>query len=213
MLELIAGGKKEKPDYVTLYADAIIRTLERLKAAPEDKQENLRAIFYGVKLIGVTDNRHLSAEGAYNRFWMIESIKARMNSITPRELMQLFPVKKEYKGHKWGSKDYFYTMDVLRQHGLDKPLGGAVDDLLWNYMNSDIGEFVVASIGAMDELRRHSGEQSLIEEFAEKNGMKLPTYTMSKDRKGRRWLTDNETGERQRVKVKRPKYLWAVSSI
>ena len=209
-MELIAGGKKAKPDYVSLYADAIVRTLERLKAAPEDKQENLRAIFYGVKLIGVTDNRALSAEGAYSRFWMIEAIKARMNSITPRELMQLFPVKKEYKGHKWGNKDYFYTMEALRQHGLDKPMGGDVDDLLWNYMNRDIGEFVVASIGAMDELRRHSGEQSLIEEFAERNGMKLPRYTMSKDKQGRRWLTNDETGERQRVKVKRPKYLRAI---
>ena len=209
-MELIAGRKKAKPDYVSLYADAIVRTLERLKAAPEDKQENLRAIFYGVKLIGVTDNRALSAEGAYSRFWMIEAIKARMNSITPRELMQLFPVKKEYKGHKWGSKDYFYTMDVLRQHGLDKPMGGDVDDLLWNYMNSAIGEFVVASLGAMDELRRHSGEQSLIEEFAERNGMKLPRYTMSKDKQGRRWLTNDETGGRQRVKVKRPKYLRAI---
>ena len=209
-MELIAGGKKAKPDFVELYSNAMMRTLERQKEAPEDKQAKLRGIFYGVKLIGVTDNRHLSAEGAYSRFWLIESIKASMKEITPRELMQLFPVKKEYNGHKWGSKDYFYTMDVLRQYGLDKPLGGAVDDLLWNYMNSDIGEFVVASIGAMDELRRHSGEQSLIEEFAEKNGMKLPMYIMTTDRKGRRWLTNDETGERQRVKVKRPKYLRAI---
>ena len=209
-MELIAGGKKAKPNFVTLYADAAIRTMERLKEAPEDRQAKLRGIFYGVKLIGVTDNRHLSADGAYSRFWLIESIKASMKEITPRELMQLFPVKKEYNGHKWGSKDYFYTMDVLRQHGLDKPMGGAVDDLLWNYMNRDIGEFVVASIGAMDELRRHSGEQSLIEEFAERNGMKLPRYTMTTDRKGRRWLTNDETGERQRVKVKRPKYLRAI---
>ena len=212
-MELIAGRKKEKPDFVKLYSNAMTRTLERQKEAPEDKQANLRAIFYGVKLIGVTDNRNLSAEGAYSRFWLIESLKASMGKLTPQELMQMFPVRKVYDGERWEVKDYFFTMDVLRQHGLDKLLGGAVDDILWDYMNRDIGRFVVASIGAMDELRRHSGEQPLIEEFAERNGMKLPTYTMTTDRKGKRWLTDNDTGERQRVKVKRPKYLRPVSGI
>ena len=213
MLELIAGRKKEKPDFVKLYSNAMTRTLERQEEAPEDKQANRRAIFYGGKLIGVTDNRNLSAEGAYSRFWLIESLKASMGKLTPQELMQMFPVRKVYDGERWEVKDYFFTMDVLRQHGLDKLLGGAVDDILWDYMNRDIGRFVVASIGAMDELRRHSGEQPIIEEFAERNGMKLPTYTMTTDRKGKRWLTDNDTGERQRVKVTRPKYLRAVSSI
>ena len=212
-MELIAGGKKAKPDYVSLYADAIVRTLERLKAAPEDKQENLRAIFYGVKLIGVTDNRNLSAEGAYSRFWLIESIKASIGKLTPQELMQMFPVRKVYDGERWEVNDYFFTMDVLRQHGLDKPLGGDVDDILWDYMNRDIGQFVIASLGAIDELRRHSGEQCLMKEFAEQKGMKLPMYIMTTDGKGRRWLTNDETGERQRVKVKRPKYLRPVSGI
>ena len=209
-MELIAGGKKERPDFVELYSNAMMRTLERQKEAPEDKQAKLRAIFYGVKLIGVTDNRHLSAEGAYSRFWLIESIKASIGKLTPQELMQMFPVRKAYDGERWEVKDYFFTMDVLRQHGLDKPLGGAVDDILWDYMNHDIGQFVIASLGAIDELRRHSGEQCLMKEFAEQKGMKLPMYIMTTDRKGRRWLTNDETGERQRVKVKRPKYLRAI---
>ena len=212
-MELIAGGKKERPDFVELYSNAMMRTLERQKEAPEDKQAKLRGIFYGVKLIGVTDNRNLSAVGAYSRFWLIESIKASIGKLTPQELMQIFPVRKVYDGKRWEVKDYFFTMDVLRQHGLDKPLGAAVDDILWDYMNRDIGQFVIASLGAIDELRRHSGEQSLMKEFAEQKGMKLPMYIMTTDRKGRRWLINDETGERQRVKVKRPKYLRAVSSI
>ena len=212
-MELIAGGKKAKPDYVSLYADAIVRTLERLKAAPEDKQENLRAIFYGVKLIGVTDNRNLSAEGAYSRFWLIESIKASIGKLTPQELMQMFPVKKVYDGERWEVKDYFFTMDVLRQHGLDKPLGEAVNEILWDYMNRSIMDFVVASLAVMDELRRHNGEKNMFQEFMDEQGIKLPTYRMEKDSKGRRWMINNETGERNRVKVKRAKHLRAVSSI
>lgn len=213
MFELIPGGKKEKPNYVVLYCDAMLRTLERLKEAPADNQAKLRAIFYGVKLIGVTDNRNLTEEEAERRFWMINSTQAMMKAITPIELMQMFPVKKAYDGQRGGCKDYFFTMDVLRQHGLDKPLGEAVNEILWDYMNQNIMAFVVASLAVMDELRRHNGEKSMFQEFMDEQGVKLPTYRMEKDSKGRRWMINNETGERNRVKVKRAKHLRAVSSI
>ena len=213
MFELIPGGKKEKPNYVVLYCDAMLRTLERLKEAPTDKQAKLRAIFYGVKLIGVTDNRNLTEEEAERRFWMINSTQAMMKAITPIELMQMFPVKKAYDGQRGGYKDYFFTMDVLRRHGLDKPLGEAVNEILWDYMNRSIMDFVVASLAVMDELRRHNGEKNMFQEFMDEQGIKLPTYRMEKDSKGRRWMINNETGERNRVKVKRAKHLRAVSSI
>lgn len=213
MFELIPGGKKEKPDYVVLYCDAMLRTLERLKEAPADKQAKLRAIFYGVKLIGVTDNRNLTEEEAERRFWMINSIQAMMKAITPTELLQMFPVKKAYDGQRGDCKDYFFTMDVLRQHGLDKPLGEAVNEILWNYMNQNIMALVVASLAVMDELRRHNGEKSMFQEFMDEQGVKLPTYRMEKDSKGRRWMINKETGERNRVKVKRAKHLRAVNSI
>ena len=213
MFELIPGGKKEKPNYVVLYCDAMLRTLERLKEAPADNQAKLRAIFYGVKLIGVTDNRNLTEEEAERRFWMINSTQAMMKAITPIELMQMFPVKKAYDGQRGDCKDYFFTLDVLRQHGLDKPLGEAVNEILWDYMNQNIMAFVVASLAVMDELRRHNGEKSMFQEFMDEQGVKLPTYRMEKDSKGRRWMINNETGERNRVKVKRAKHLRAVSSI
>ena len=161
MFELIPGGKKEKPNYVVLYCDAMLRTMERIKEAPADKQAKLRAIFYGVKLIGVTDNQNLTEEEAERRFWMINSIQAMMKAITPIELLQMFPVKKAYDGQRGGYKDYFFTMDVLRRHGLDKPLGEAVNEILWDYMNRSIMDFVVASLAVMDELRRHNGEKSM----------------------------------------------------
>ena len=213
MFELIPGGKKEKPNYVVLYCDAMLRTMERIKEVPTDKQAKLRAIFYGVKLIGVTDNRNLTEEEAERRFWMINSTQAMMKAITPIELMQMFPVKKAYDGQRGDCKDYFFTMDVLRQHGLDKPLGEAVNEILWDYMNQNIMAFVVASLAVMDELRRHNGEKSMFQEFMDEQGVKLPTYRMEKDSKGRRWMINNETGERNRVKVKRAKHLRAVSSI
>ena len=212
-MELIAGGKKAKPDYVNLYTKALIRSAERLKEVPEDKQAKLRTIFYGVKLVNAADSGKLSAEGATNLFALICSIKAYMEEITPQELMQMFPLEKVYNGQKWGSKDYPFAMKILRQHGLDKPLGKNVQELLWDYMSDEITDFVVATMVSMDKIRRYAGEQTLIEEFAEERGVKLQVFTMTTDGEGRKWLTNDETGERQRVKVKRPKYLRPVSGI
>ncbi len=208
-MQVLSGGKKPKPD-ASLYINAAIRSAERLKEAPNDKQAKLRAIFYGVKLIVETGGEQKSLEEVQGRFWIIESIKERMKEITPRELMQMFPVEKVYDGQKWGSKDYFSTMEVLHEHGLDKPLGENVEEILYDYMNRDTMEFTVATMSAVSAMRRYNGEKGLLEEFAEQQGMKLQTYTMTTDEKGRRWLTDSDTGERQRVKVKRPRYLRAI---
>lgn len=209
-MQVLSGGKKPKPDYASLYINAAIRSAERLKEAPNDKQAKLRAIFYGVKLIVETGGEQKSLEEVQGRFWIIESIKERMKELTPRELMQMFPVQKVYDGDRWEIKDYFFTMDVLRKHGLDKPLGKDVQEILFDYTNMNINRFMVATMSAMSAIKRYNGGGSLIEEFAEDQGMKLQTYTMSKDNKGRNWLTDNDTGERQRVKVKRPRYLRAI---
>ena len=202
------GRKKGKPDYASLYLNAAIRSSERMKEAPEDKQAKLRSIFYGVKLIVSTMSEQVNESEA--RFWMIEAIKTHMKELTPLDLMQMFPVDKRYNGHKYGCKDYFSTMDALHGHGLGKPLGDAVDRILLDYMNHETMEFVVAGMSALNAIRRRNGSKDLFEEFFGRQGVKLQTYTMSTDEKGRRWLTDTDTGERQRVRVKRPRYLKVV---
>lgn len=211
-MELLPGGKKEKenPCYAQIYTNAMMRALERLVKEPDNRQAKLQLVFYGVKLVNATDKRNQSPEGAANVFALISSINGYAEEITPRELMQVFPVSKVYDGEKWETKDYFYTMDVLQKHGLDKPMGEDAMEILFDYTNIHITMFAVATMSAISAMRRYNGEKGLLEEFAEQQGMKLQTYTMSKDNKGRNWLTDNDTGERQRVKVKRPRYLRAI---
>lgn len=209
-MELMAGGKKAKPDYKGLYTKALLHTVEQLKKEPEDKQVKLRAVFYGVKYVNATHKGHLSAEEAANLFALVSAISSYMEELTPRELMQMFPVQKVYDGDRWEIKDYFFTMDVLRQHGLDKPLGKDVQEILFDYTNMNINRFMVATMSAMSAISRYNGGRGFMEEFAAYQGIELQTYTMSKDKQGRSWLTDTATGKRQRVKVKRPKYLRAI---
>ena len=79
-------------------------------------------------------------------------------------------------------------------------------DVLWDYTNTHVRLFNVAMLNAVDALRRMEGQETLMQEWAASNGEKLTTYTMRRDSKGRRWMINNETGERQRVKARRPRW-------
>ena len=71
-----------------------------------------------------------------------ELIFAKIKTLTPRELMQHFPVKKEFDGNRYGCKDYFYTMQAVNEYGLDRRIEDAFD-FLWDYQNDDLQEFLV----------------------------------------------------------------------
>ena len=158
----------------------------------------MRSVFYGVRyVVAAMRGRPASKE-------LIGRVVDLIGQLTPRELLQIFPVEKTYDGERWEAKDYFFTMDVLRKHGLDKPLGKNVLDVLWDYTNIHVRLFNVAMLNAVDALRRMEGQETLMQEWAASNGEKLTTYTLHRDSKGRRWMINNETGERQRVNARRP---------
>ena len=201
MFKLIHGGAdRRRVDKAGLYLKALDRTAGKLQQEPENKLLQRRSVFYGVRyVVAAMRGRPASKE-------LIGRVVDLIGQLTPRELLQIFPVEKTYDGERWETKDYFFTMDVLRKHGLDKPLGESVLDVLWDYTNIHVRLFNVAAMRVIDVLRRMSGRESLLEEWAASNGEKLSTYTMCRDSKGRRWIINNETGERQRVKVKKPRW-------
>ena len=70
----------------------------------------------------------------------IKMVLDAIGRLTPQKLLQLYPVTKEYDGSDGTAKDYFYTMDRLKQWPPDKPIGTAqeVACLLWDYQNQDL---------------------------------------------------------------------------
>ena len=50
-------------------------------------------------------------------------IMAALGKLTPEELVQMFPIKKEYDGERWGVKDYFYVREAIERLEPDKPIG------------------------------------------------------------------------------------------
>lgn len=142
-------------------------------------------------------------EEAAENFSTAQAAATLLGEATPRMLLQVFPVTKTYDGDRWECKDYFYTMRVLNEYGLDSPLGENALEVLWDYMNPHVTMFMVWVMGALSDLRVSMGEKAPLVEFMEEQG--IPTYTMSTDAYGREVMMNNMTGEAQLVVKPKPK--------
>lgn len=112
----------------------------------------VRYIFLAVKAYGKENLAEVNHAKAYkscleieNRYQELKQVMDTIGRLTPMELLRLYPVDKEYDGKKWGTKDYFYTMNRLKRLPADKPIGDAQDVacLLWDYQNWDLTELLL----------------------------------------------------------------------
>ncbi|WP_243153192.1 hypothetical protein [Clostridium botulinum] len=118
-------------------------------------------------------------EKEIDNFNLIFVLNDMMTLLTPREFVNLFPIKKDFNGHKFCARDY---INKLNQNN---PIGNEnILDFLWAYTNDDIFEFVMNSIESLNNLRKLNGEPSLMQEFFRENG--IETYTLNTD------LNENE---------------------
>lgn len=208
--ELIKGGSttKVKPDYGSLYFIATKKALWKLSQDPNNKQLLKQTIFCGVKYINSSEYDKSDEEVIQTRFSFMSCIGAMIGQLTPSELMQVFPLDKTYDGDRYECKDYFYSIKALHEHGIDNPIGEGVIEFLWDYMNITTRNFTVKYMGMVDNVRRLEGKAGAIEELMSDCG--ATTYTMTKDHKGRTFMTDSKTGKTMRVRKKMPRYLQTV---
>lgn len=189
-----------------LYMMAYSKTLESYIENPDQDEEALvkKLIVYGVKaVISRPEPKPKIWEDSEHQFNFADSIIRLMGVLTPQEFVNIFPIKKDFKGHRWEIKDYFYTRDYVRTLDPDKKLGEGTLEFMWEYMNDDINNFNVEVMGYMSDLNRMQGQPTLMDDFARIMGVK--TYTMFKDDKDREFLLDKETGKTIKVRKARPR--------
>ncbi|RST59684.1 hypothetical protein D5F11_011310 [Siminovitchia terrae] len=214
MPKLIAidGIKKEKPDYHSMYLKALNGLCERSLKGKEQFQDidldtRKKLIWLSVKLIISDKSKDKSYESLVSDFQFMSSVKSLMGTLTPKEFQTIFPIDKEYDGEKYEMKDYFYTKDFINKFGEDKVIGDEITEFLWEYQNWSICFFVVETTCIMSAIRRAEGQKGLAEEFFEKQD--VTTYTVSKEN-GKLYLTNNDTGEVEKIKKPIPRYMKVV---
>lgn len=133
-----------------------------------------------------------------NAFNMIDALYSIIGRIKLKNLIKIFPIDITYDGDKWGCKDYFFTMDVLKEKGLDNAVGrDEVFDLMWDYMNKDLREFTLFYMSCMSAMYKQQTGVGIAEKFCEDNG--IGTYTMDRENG---LLINNKSGEIAKVSNK-----------
>ena len=131
-------------------------------------------------------------------FNMIDVLFGIIGRIKLGNLIKIFPIDKTYDGDKWGYKDYFFTIDVLKEKGLDNAVGrDDVFDLMWDYENRDLREFTVFYMSCMSAMYKQQTGVGIAEKFCEDNG--IGTYTMDRENG---LVIDNQSGEIAKVSNK-----------
>jgi hypothetical protein len=192
------------------YHSAVTSMFEKHKSLDDWSQDELMKVaLCGVKYINYVadiERENQRLDSSYNTpfavkeagFNMIDALFGIIGRIKLGNLIKIFPIDKTYDGDKWGCKDYFFTMDVLKGKGLDNAVGrDGVFDLMWDYENRDLREFTVFYMGCMNAMYKQQTGVGIAEKFCEDNG--IGTYTMDRENG---LLIDNKTGEIARVSNK-----------
>lgn len=162
-LRLISGVKKEKPDYRKLYSNAFINTLASSVELTRsgsieslDLDTRIKLSLYGVKSINETDIKTFDFDyvALVGTIDLISSINSIMGTLTPRELLTVFPIAKEYDGEKYGFKDYFYTKKFIEEFGVDKVIGEEMTRFHWDYHNQELMKFANRKMLIMNAIER-----------------------------------------------------------
>ncbi len=130
-------------------------------------------------------------------FDFINYIDGMIALLTPRELMQMFPITKEYDGKKYGMKDYFFTMNVIDQMGVDNLIGDPYS-FLFDYMNTDTQIYMCTWTAIINRGYQAQGGRDILLDFFEEQGMPLPTYHEENG-----YLVNDKNGEK--FKIEKPK--------
>ena len=183
-----------------LYMKAFGRELATISAYSDRNQcrDNLkRAVFYAVKYFSLEriNRRHSTeprtVEQVNADFSLLECVKMLMGQLTPGDLMSMFPIEKEYDGEELGCKDYFFTVEKLKDFDLDKPLGEeGLEDFLWCYWNDDLFAFDMVSMSIISNMYKAQTGEGIMERWLKDQG--IGTYTINQE-KG--IIQDNQTGE------------------
>lgn len=177
------------------YRNSVLQLAQKnkdIKAVADYPQPDIMKIaFSGIKYICSwrdvrrENNRHgieyqQTLEEAQATFQLIDVIFTVCGCLTLRNFATTFPIEKYYKGAKWEEKDYFYTMEVLKDMDWDKPIGrDKLSELLWDYENEELRHAYIEFTTSASAILRAQTGKGIAETWCDNMG--VPTYTEDKE--------------------------------
>lgn len=136
-----------------------------------------------------------------------------LSLLTPKELIQTFPITKSFDGKKYQCKDYFSVMDSLKGLDMNVPIKSQGIDMLkilFDYQNKWLDNIVVHSMLVIDKIRIANGEDDMFTAFCKSQGIKPPrTFKMCQSPDGKQFMMDDK-GRTFKVHKPVPRYMKVV---
>lgn len=126
------------------------KSLERFAKEQSDSARK-NVVYWAIRCVPYLDNLE-------DKEVLIQLVNCELKRMKYRELVNMFPIDKSYDGDKWDTKDYFYTIDYIEEHGgmdayIENPF-----ELIWDYQNFYIRKFGAKWLSYVeDEMREQTG--------------------------------------------------------
>ncbi len=185
------------------YHSAVTSMFEKHKSLDDWSQDELMKVaLCGVKYIKYVadiERENQRLDSSYNTpfavkengFNLIDALFGIIGRIKLKNLIKIFPIDKTYDGDKWDCKDYFFTMDVLKEKGLDNVIGrDGVFDLLWDYENRELRELTVFYMSCMSAMYQCQTGVTFMDKFCEDNN--IDSYSVDRENG---IIVNNQTGK------------------
>lgn len=185
------------------YHNAVTSIFEKHNKIDDWSQDELMKVaLCGVKYIKCVadiERENQRLDSSYNipfaikeaGFNMIDTLFGIIGRIKLNNLIKIFPIDKTYDGDKWECKDYFFTMDVLREKGLDNAVGrDNVFDLMWDYENRELRKLTVFYMSCMSAMYQRQTGVSFMDKFCEDNN--IDSYSVDRENG---IIVNNQTGK------------------
>lgn len=171
-----------------------LQAVKYINAALDIKHENMRE----------NPSYDMTLEEKKKSFALIDSLFGVIGRIKLKNLIKVFPVTKDFDGAKYECKDYFYTMNILREKGLDNAVGrDNVFELLWDYQNDDLWDIFSFFLSCMSTIHREQTSMGIAEEFFSKQGVSMSSIDFE------RGIMVDDNGKISKISNK-PSYLQVV---
>lgn len=192
------------------YYNSVLQAMENnkgIKIADYPQSDLMKIALCGIKYIcsirevkrendRLETGYEISLEEHKIKFQLIDAIFTVCGHLKLKNFVTTFPITKDFNGHKWECKDYFYTMEVLSKMDWNKPIGrDKFFDFLWDYENNDLRNVCVEYMCAMSKLCQSQTGKGIAEQWCDDMG--IGTYTVDKESG---IVKDNQTGNITKLK-------------
>ena len=185
------------------HRSVVEKAFKDYKTLAEMPQDILsRLVFCGIRYaLSVEDyiNATKDMDGVADaRVWFeyLNVIFETMGYMTIKNFVTTFPITKDYDGEKYGCKDYFFTVDMLKQYDPEERIGQErVKDFLFDYQNMDIHRTVIMQMCYTSKLYQQETGGNMAEEF-------LNDILSGPEDEETGFKIDSETGEISKVPKK-----------